>query len=636
MICFIDGDGAFSIMAKKKKKIKEQEEKNILKKMSGEERQKQLQEQLGAHLEASRTHFQELRTGWDDKEAMLVCALEDEISKDSETHSAVFDPRLSTIVFERAARVMAQNPRGKAYPISKNDIGKSKFMNLLLDYYTKNANYWHSMIIKSRIMDLYSMVYGTMFALVPWLVNEKTNYIGPEFIPLPIRSCFPQPAATSINESDWFQVSSMKSLKWIERQKGGGWINTDRLLDEVRRGKGEEETVGDTKETEYQTYVEKEWYPEPSGDKAFPKVWLQTEYRRGKWYVFAPNYNNLIVRKTDNPFGNEELPLVAKHAFPLMDSIIGLGEFERGKTLQLALNSLWNLYLDGVKYSIFPPVHIDPNSVIHASIKWAPGERWLMKRPGVDAQAMKLSPLGLQTFQSTFGALLSSVYNQAGTTAVTQPAGVEQMMGRTPQAMRMQAAKESARDEWDRVMMEDTITQVNRKWIQMVVKKQEKKVPIRLFGEEAMQLAKDYPDVVEFFEGENYGVAEISKKQIAAEYDYEIETGSTLQKDTEGERSNLMEILGLIVKQPGILRAMQEKGKDLDIGELIKRWVISSGIKDYEKIVTDFSPEEAQGMTGGGQGQAPPPQFADEDIARTFQAVQQMTGGGVPEMQRRQ
>jgi len=631
-------------MAKNDKETKKKQKELEIRKLTKEEEQRKLQEQLGKHLDDSKTHFQSLRDGWDDKEALLVCALEDELSLDETTHSSVFDPRLSTIVFERAARVMAQNPKGKAFPVSINDKGKTKFMNLLLDYYTNNANYWHSMIIKLRIMDLYSLVYGTMFGLVPWHVNSRTNYIGPEFVPLPIRSCFPQPSATSVNEADWFQVSTMKSLDWIIEQKGQkGWINAniDKLASEVRGGekdKKENTARGDIKEEWQRSYVENEWYPEEIGDSVFPKVWLQTEYRRDEWLIFAPKYGNLLLRKIDNPFGNYSLPIVAKHAFPLMDSIIGLGEFERGKTLQLGINSLINLYLDGVRYSITPLLHINPREVIPSSIKWGPGEKWLMRRPNQDVQVMQMNPQGLQTFQSTYSFMVSALLNQAGTSTTSQPTEVEPMMGRTPQALRLQAAKESARDEWDRVMMEDTIKQIYTKWIEMIIKKQSKVVAVRLFGEEAKQMAKDFPDVAEFFDQENFGMVNIGKNQIASKYDFELESGATLKKDTDTEKMNLLEILGIISKAPGILQAMQQKGKMIDFGELFKRIVIASGVSDYEKIITEVGPNEAGMMGAPGQAMptAPAAPFRDKEIMKTFQAVQGMmqSGGGVPSIPR--
>jgi hypothetical protein len=578
-------------MAKKEDK----EEKMRVGKM---ERRKRLQDQLGRHLSESKDKFQTLRDGFEDKEAMLVCALEDDISKDDDRKSQVFDPRLSTIVFERAARVMAQNPKGKAYPVSSNDVGKSKFMNLLLDYYTANANTWHSMIVKLRIMDIYSMVYGSMFALVPWTVNRRSNYVGPDFIPLPIRSCYPQPGATSIKDSDWFQVSSMKGLDWLKKQRGKkGWIdeNINMVISQVQGNKQKGEVEGDVKEDYQRSYVEKEWYPESGGDSAFPKIWLQTEYRLNDWYVFAPKYGNLLLRESRNPYNNQELPIVAKNAFPLMDSIIGLGEFERGKTLQLAINSLINLYLDGVKYSIFPPIHVDPNSVIQSTIQWGPGSKWLMKNPGRDVKHMRLSPLGLQTFQSTYGFMVSALLN----------------------------AKEGSRDEWDRIMMEDTIKDVYSKWVSMIIAKQNKKVSVRLFGDEAKKLAEDHPDIVGYFSDAGYGVANIGKEQLSKKYDFILESGTTLKKDPDAEKNDLIDLFGMLIKSPQTLQMIQQSGKNVDMGELFKR-IVGSTIKDVDKVVTDATPGR-----GAAPGQPPPEMgnFEDEDITRAGQQIQGMMGG---------
>ncbi len=554
---------------------------------------------LGEHSRAAEAVMQKFSEGWDDKEAMLICRLRDSASTSAKTHSGVFDPRLSTIVFERAARVMSQNPVGKAFAVSRNDMGKNQFMNLLLKYYQNNANQWHSMILKSRMLDLYSLVYGTMFALVPWVVDTKRNYIGPEMIPLPIRTCFPQPGATSIEDCDWFQVSSMKNFDWLERQSklSPKWKNIDKLKISLLGDKGY--GTGDSKPDDQSSYIEKTWYDGNvnNKDSAFPEVQLKTEYRRDRWITFAPKYENLILRDIPNPYNNGELPIVAKYAFPLMDSIIGLGEFERGKTLQYAINSLINLYLDGVKYSIFPPIQIDPNSVIASTIKWGPGEKWLTKKPGIDIKQLRLSPGGLQTFNSTYGFLVSSLMNQAGTSEVNSSANVESSLGKTPQALRLMSSRETARDEWDRTMMEDTLKSVYKKWIDMIVAKQEKSVTVRIFGDEAKQIARDYPDVAQFFKKDNYGVAKIGKEQINSSFDYEIEAGSTMKPNLEGDNTNVSNILALVLKNPQIISAMHLKGQEVDLGELFKRWISTGGIKDWDKIITQYDPEGQQEMT---------------------------------------
>lgn len=84
---------------------------------------------------------------------------------------------------------------------------------------------------------------------------------------------------------------------------------------------------------------------------------------------------------------------------------------------------------------------------------------------------------------------------------------------------------------------------------------------------------------------------------------------------------------------------MAQKGKMIDLGEVMKRIIISSGISDYEKIITEINPQEMMGNQGGSiQPQQPKQPIApirDKDILKTFQAVQQMAqGGGVPPMPR--
>ena len=79
-----------------------------------------------------------IRSDWPDKESMLLCKVEDKLSKD--TKNDIFDPILSTMLIERTARVMAQNPTGQNWAVSKNDIGKNILMNHLHRYWRANAN----------------------------------------------------------------------------------------------------------------------------------------------------------------------------------------------------------------------------------------------------------------------------------------------------------------------------------------------------------------------------------------------------------------------------------------------------------------------------------------------------------------
>lgn len=595
------------------------------------------------HYKESDQWISKIRETWDDKESMLLGIPEDGMT--AQSNSKIFDPRLSTIVFERAARVMSQNPKGKAYAKTKHDIGKNMLMNLLLNHYRKEANEQYSHLVKLRLLDLYSLVYGTMFALVPWRVNPRSGYIGPELVLINIRDAFPQPGVRNLDEADYFNVRTMTSAKWLEQQDGSVWDMDaiESLVFELKEQKSTGDTNnGDSNKT---SYLERALYPTNYGDVVYPKVELYTEYRDDKWITWSPQRINQktskphVLRVVENPYSDGMLPIIAKHAFPLIDSPIGLGEFERGKSLQFAINSLVNMYMDGVKYSIFPPLAINAENVVPSSIKWGPGEKWFMNQPNVDLQPVELSPRGLDTFNSTYGYLLSALQNQAGTSDVSTSQNVESTLGKTPQALRLQASKEGSRDEWDRFMMEESIKDIYKRWVALTVDKMEGNVAVRLFEDEIQEISKTHPDIIEVFDS-GRGQVRINKKLIAAKYDYELEAGSTVKPDLEGEQNNLTSIMTAVIENPNIIQYMREKGKDVDLVELFKRWVISGNIKDWDKIVTDFvnpespiapntvptSPEEQvqpnmvpEDMGAYPQEQMPMPEgegnFQDPDIA---------------------
>jgi len=551
-----------------------------------------LLDEVQSNLEDSNSNIETLRDDWDDLEAMLIVKLNDQLSATSE--NKIYDPRLSTIVFERASRVMAQNPKGMAYAQSKDDLGKNALMNLLLKHFYKNANEQDTMLLKLRLMDVYSLVYGSMFGLVPWRVGK--NYIGPELNILPIRDCFPQAGKKSVSDMDFFTVRNVVSIDWLKQQDKSVWMNVDKLAEDLKNIKsdGDAKSVDDT---DKRSFVERTMYPSTYSSISFPQVELYTEYRRDRWITWSPQHVNsktsqpYILRISEDAYPDDMLPIITKHAFPLLDSPIGLGEFARGASLQNATNSLWNLYMEGVKYSIFPPLHINPAEVVPSSIKWGAGEFWYMNTPNTDVQPMRIDAQGINTFQSTFGTLISSIETQAGTTSVRESANSQSSLGKTPEAIRFISEKESARDEWDRVMMEQTIDQLYSRWIALTVNKMEKSVHMRLFKEEIADIQEVYPDVVELYDSGRGGVT-IKKKDIDDKYDFVLETGSTTKPDIEGEQNNLTVILKAVLENPQIIEALAQNGKTVDLAELFKRWLVAGNAKDWDKIIIDLPQEE--------------------------------------------
>ena len=521
--------------------------------------------------------------GWKEKESMLIGKTYDSITG-KETNSGVYDPRVATIAFERVGRVMSQNPSGKSLAMSKDDRGKNMLMNLLMDKWViPNANSQFGFLMKSRLWDLYSLVYGSMFALVDKCTSDK--YSGADFWLLPIRHCRPQPGKFSINESDWFGVSTWVSPEWLSKRNKDTWNNIDKLLAKVKEASSQ--PAGD-KNSDERSLIEQDRQPSVSHSKDFKSIEIYTEYRRDKWITIAPDYN-LVLREIANPHDNNELPIVAKYGFPLIDSIYGLGEFERGKTLQFALNSLWNLYLDGVKMSIFPPIQMVADDVVPSSIKMEPAAKWLLTKQNAKIETFNTSPQGINTFQSTYNFLIGAILNMAGTTDTSISTTTDAALGKTPQALKLQASRESTRDAWDRFMMEDSMQAVMKKFVNLTASGLEKDVELRLFKSEIEEIQKVYPDVVEMGENSERGLVKVSPKLFKdTKFDYLITSGSTYQADKQQEQENITNLLNFTIQNYQILEPQfQQKQKTIDLAELYERSLVVSGIQDWDKIIKD-------------------------------------------------
>lgn len=563
-------------------------------------KQKELFKKTKENLDYSYEYLVEPQIeGWEQKESMLIGKLDDDLST-KVAKSQVYDPRLATILIERCARVMAQNPSGKTLAMSKDDKGKNMFMNLLVDkWILPNAKSQFDFLIKGRLFDMYSGVYGVMFGLVDYV--EKKNYQGPDYYLLPIRDCRPQPGRFSLDDSDRFGVLTWVTLDWLKGRNKDIWKNLDTILTLAKEG---ESTEKGEKNANERSLIEQERQPNIKADPNNGRIKLYTEYHRDRWVTIAPDFaEELILRDIENPNGDDELPIVAKYCFPLLDSIYGLGEFERGKSLQYALNSLINLYLDGVAMSIFPPIIVNPDSVVPSTILDEPAARWLLTKSDPNAiQQPPRNPGGIQTFQSTYQFMLSAIMNLSGTTDTSIGTNTDITQGKTPQALKMVANRENSRDAWDRFMMEETLEDMMKKFVNIAANRITKPIKLELFKTELDEIQKAYPDVIEMFTSGERGNVKISPEQFnKVKYNYQITSGSTYKADQDKELGNIQQLLEFTIKNYQILQpAFQQKGKTIDISELYTRTLIASGTQDWDKIVTDM-PENAQNTMAQGQ-----------------------------------
>lgn len=537
-----------------------------------------------------------LRKGWTEKENMLISKLGDSIS--AQFKSRVTDSRLATIVIERAARVMAQVPTGTVQALTKKDKGKSALMTLTLTKYIQpgdNQQFDH--LTKMRLVDMYSQVYGVQAVLYDITVTE--DYIGPGSALLPIRSWYPQPGKLSVDDSDYNYVETWVSAGWLEKQKGKGSFNDgviDYVIDQVAAEGGESKQQRPQQE-KTETEIARDWAANDGGQGEAGQIRLITRYgggEAGRWITFAPKYENMILRDCANKDGH--IPIVLKHHIPLSDSIYGLGAFERGKTLQYAMDSLNAMYLAGVAMSIFPPRIVTPEGVVIDSLTYGPGETWEETTPN-SIRNFEVSPKGLETFQASYSWLTGSLLNQNGTTDTTSTAAGtnDPTAGKTPQALALQKTREGAADNWDRFMMEQFLQKLYERMINLAPLTP-KPFTFHIFDAEIDQLKEaKLDDVAEVFDSGKAakitaGAAQFGKN---VKYRFIIDTKSTKENDDAAEHAALNEIITTLAENPQLNYYLNQDGKQLKYGVLMERWAQTGGLTNADEIIVDIPKPKA-------------------------------------------
>ena len=541
-------------------------------------------EKLIKQFETDRQAYSKIFSSFDEKERFLKNEIVDsgkEILK-----SQVLDQTLMTALIRRANQVMAKMPTGVVRVLSKEDKGKGIFLNLILDHYIiPNANSQADIYTKFWLMEFLSLIYGKIDVLVDWVVKE--GYTGPDFFLIPPKLGIPEPGVISVNDMSRYFVISYVSEDFLKRRKGlKFWKNIDKVLEEGKKNKTDERETSTLKERE-------------DSDLYKDQYELITLYTPKRWITFS-RQAKVILRDIDNPHQNKKLPIVSKVCYPTLDSYFGISEYDRNISQQKALNSTINLSLDALKKHLYPPTKIYPADVHMPSFSLSPGAVWVLKNPNPNAITQEqFSPAPLQTFNALYGVLKGGLLSSLGTTDTTISSSIEPAQGKTPEALRMQQMFISLNTSFDRKMLEQAITEIYDRFLDLLTHKQEADIEFDIFGDEFKMIKENYPDILELYESKEGGKIRIKNKDIKnLSVKFFIDASSTMKQDEVVENQNLTSILGFFLKLPGFLEQVAQQGKarygsvEIDFAEFVKRLIQTAGIEGYDKIIKEL-PKEA-------------------------------------------
>lgn len=538
-------------------------------------------------------------TDFDAYEAMLISKTYDSISK--KTTNGITDSEAATMIIERAARVVGQLPEGEIEAAGKKDTGKALFMDILRQKWIyPNANAQRPFLDKVRLWEMYSGVYGNMPMYVDWDVSVS-GYVGPNTWLWNPRNVIPQQGRYTVGDMEYIHAITWMSEKEIKDliknwTKDSGWDkdNLKTLLEMVKNSSKSMDSKRDT-------YVERQ----RTNAELKGLIQVVTRYEAGddgRWITFSPDFSCLQLRDIANPHKSGKIPFFFKPGLPLLDSFYNLSDMARAKPVQFAKDGLTNFYFQGIKMNIYPPTVVNAQGILKHTVSNEPGSIWEEIIPN-SARRLETSNAGLATYQAAMGQMSGNMQNIFGTTTTqqTQASSMSTQFGKTPEALKYQQGRESARDNQNRSLLQTALEEVIDYMMLLIVNMGTEVIPIDLFSKDIEELHKaGYTDIDEIFKklspnsSMETGRLVIDPKSLkGVTYRFNMKPDSTMKAHKEQTRQNLLEFMGVLANNAnGLQTVLETTGEAPNWGALFKRYAELADLDIDEPFIQVGKPEK--------------------------------------------
>jgi len=391
----------------------------------------------------------------------------------------LFDPRVFTFIFEKTSRLISNKPKGRLTPRENGDALAARINNALLDFQWDNADIGGSMLSKWSLMDINARKYGAAFALCKWRYEKddkgRVVFDGPDMQVLNNRDVAHDLTATAIENCNWFQVRQYVTIQDLQNvndasRSGPHYKNLSKLKEAVRM-KDNKYAVGGGGDTRGTNWISRNreisgLESDPVGkDDVFKTIEIVTEYRRNRWITVAPKYG-VVLRDIENPYGNNEIPVVMLRYYAIDDDLYGVSEIEPIKGIQKAINALLCQYVDEINQKLYSPIAIGPGVRQH-TLEWGKGARWIMNNPLQDFRLVESNSNAAQYFQNTYSVLVAAMMNALGESSLgisnTQPYQTD----KTATEVKALQLQRNARDQYNQIFLGEAIKRQYMLWHSM-------------------------------------------------------------------------------------------------------------------------------------------------------------------------
>lgn len=606
--------------------------------------------EISQQLELAKRYLDPVHERMNQQEELYRCF----IDSASYPHSArVFDPRIFRVIETITPRMVANEPTGSFYPKEEGDVETNQILNSLIRYD------WHRAVMFPKLVKFVKsmLLFGTAFGRTYWDFRETekmqmipkdvngelvwtpknaqkikvTQYDGPNFEPLNMYDCFPDPNATSLDNMRWFIYRTFKTLKELEAEndaRGGEyWKNLPKLRSAVKdrakdnRKKGYQPQDINYREHRRVMLSTQELHGE---DETNPEFVILVRYTGERWLFVVPEYG-IVIRDVENPYFHGQLPIIYGVDYPYPGELYGMGEIEPVDRIQRAINAVLNQRLDNVQLVLRNMWKVKKNSGVdlHTLVS-APGN--IVTTDDMDAVEPFIIPdVTGGTFVQTMNYLTSAMQSGSGVTDYT--IGINQQANITNKTLggaRLIQQEANAQFKLKiQLFNKMVIERIANQWKDLRIQYTTDQQIVRIVGRNEVKFLKDKTSLAQTsLEGEPIVPGDLDTQarlqlssddsfafltllpddiqpSIVGNYDFIASPTSEQLTDASALRENFFVALEK-VSTPEWVQGLASSGKKLNYAELTEKVFEKLEIgMELDSVLEDYQPPQAGGMMGG-------------------------------------
>lgn len=306
-------------------------------------------------------------------------------------------------------------------------------------------------------------------------------------------------------------------------------------------------------------------------------------YYKDRWVSICPDYN-LLIEDGKNLNGDNKLPIRCLLDQDIPGLVLGIGEVDPVRTLMMAMNQFINMRMDNIKMNMERPLVAKFSAIQHL-------KTWIWKRNNIMIQNQEgdIKPLEVQditgnTFISTLTWLQGVIRTRSGRSDIlTTNRG-----NKTATEIDAVAEEQNARLKYKANNFDEFIREIMVGGMKLNQRFLKNDRFLRIIGSENIaglqqKFAQD-PERLNVI-NDSLAFLKMGPDDILNQYDYIVETGSTLMANNTRDIQNLTQALSL---GQTYNEGLMMNGKVFNPSPAIKKIFLKMGIKD--EVIKDAPP----------------------------------------------